>query len=359
MRRFVLFILLSALWCACGSGGSVADGGIADSDIDPTDDASTDGGLVPDLSGSTDSDFDGLPNDFETLYGLDPFHDDSDGDGTLDGDEDDDGDGLTALQEWSAWQTDPIERTKPSPNHKDLLVEVDYQVGFAPSQTTVDTFLDAFSEVLVSNPDGNGGINAHIYFDEVDLPASDFAEGSIARRSYFQSHGPTNLGSGIHVPQMVHVMFVRGYGNANVGGQAISAPGESVERTGVMVYSGNLNDLSPVCTSDPYPPGVSAEEAITSTFIHEVGHLLQLGHDTTAGGGVNAYNIMVSSTELGGSCQGLKQRTRGVENPLDVTLGASLLGAPRFSQDAAALMKLTNKLSVETSEFEVAGGYTM
>lgn len=85
-----------------------------------------------------------------------------------------------------------------------------------------------------------------------------------------------------------------------------------------------------------------------STLIHEVGHLLQLGHDTSKNGGVNPYNIM--ATDLG-SCTGLKKRTRGVGNT-DPALGATTGAAPRFSKTAAKLIKLTNKISVETGALE-------
>ncbi len=46
-----------------------------------------------------DIDGDGLSNEFEQMYNLDPYSPDSDGDGILDGDEDDDGDGLTNFEE--------------------------------------------------------------------------------------------------------------------------------------------------------------------------------------------------------------------------------------------------------------------
>lgn len=47
------------------------------------------------IRGAPDTDLDGIPDAVELLLGLDPFNTDSDGDGTLDGDEDSDGDGIT------------------------------------------------------------------------------------------------------------------------------------------------------------------------------------------------------------------------------------------------------------------------
>jgi hypothetical protein len=46
-----------------------------------------------------DTDMDGLPDDVELVLGLDPMSVDTDGNGTLDGDEDADGDGLTNREE--------------------------------------------------------------------------------------------------------------------------------------------------------------------------------------------------------------------------------------------------------------------
>ncbi|MDP7610438.1 MAG: hypothetical protein QGH19_01575, partial [Candidatus Woesearchaeota archaeon] len=55
-----------------------------------------------------DSDSDGLPNDWEILYDLDPNNKDSNGNGILDPDEDLDDDGLTNLEEWeSKYAIDP------------------------------------------------------------------------------------------------------------------------------------------------------------------------------------------------------------------------------------------------------------
>jgi len=58
------------------------------------------------LPGLDDDDNDGLANNWEIFYGLEPDDNDSDGDMTLDGDETEDGDNLTNLQEQAAG-TDP------------------------------------------------------------------------------------------------------------------------------------------------------------------------------------------------------------------------------------------------------------
>ena len=81
------------------------------------------------------------------------------------------------------------------------------------------------------------------------------------------------------------------------------------------------------------------------TIAHEIGHALQLGHDTEVNDGINEYNIM--SVPQG--CVDTRSRAHGVGND-DETLGnTEAVSAPRFSLDAVLLMDLEDKLSVDTS----------
>ena len=324
---------------ADGSGAADSGAG-ADTGIDPT----------------KDSDGDGLPDAFEVLFSaFDPNKADSDGDGVKDGDEDDDGDNLTAAQEWLVHQaTARRSGTPPSPMHKDLLIEVDYQVNAQPAAAVLDAAIAALAAADVQNPDGKKGISAHIFVDEKNLSAQPMQEALSSRLDYLGAHGVMNSHGAIDA-EMIHVIFVNERpGSPNRGGDTVASSQSSPAKAGSLIYVGNLNKIFPTCTN-PDPPQVSVQEAITSTFIHEIGHLLQLGHDTTAGGSVNSYNIM--STDLG-DCGALKQRTRGVGNT-DPSLGATTSAAPRFSSAAAKLIKLTNKISVEANKFEVSGGYEM
>ncbi len=318
-----------------------------------------DGGLQRDgpyIDPQQDSDGDSLPDGFEILFaGFNKGLADTDGDKVLDADEDEDGDGIPARAEWAAWQGSAASGGKPSPLHKDLFVELDYQQSAAPTSALLQAAVQAFAAVDLTNPDGVRGINLHVFFDEQGLPDTAMQSGLSARLDYLGGHGPKNI-SGAHVAEMVHVILATDRPDEpNRGGDTIASSSVSAEKAGVLLYLGNLRKLFPTCTN-PDPPQVSVDEALLSTFVHELGHTLQLGHDTEAGGGVNAYNIM--STDMG-KCEQLKERTRGIGNS-DPALGATQAsGGPRFSRAAAALMKLRNKLSVEANAFETAGGYEM
>lgn len=310
---------------------------------------------APPVDPKKDSDGDGLPDSFETLGGLDPSKPDSDGDGTPDGAEDDDGDGLTAAEEWAAWNGAPVEWQKPSLKHKDLLVELDYQAGKAPPAAVLAEAIEAFAAADVSNPDGAPGIALHIFVDEKDLPVQNMTDDLNARLSYLGAHGPKAI-TGKHAAKMVHVIFAA----ANTvytsrGGDTVASTSQTAEKAGVLLYVDNLSKIFPVCAL-PGTTKISLDEGLTSTLVHELGHTLQLGHDTSAGGGVNAYNVM--STDLG-ECDLLHKRTRGTGNQ-DPTLGATeKSGGPRFSKAAAALFKLKSKISVETNKFDTGNGYEM
>ncbi len=310
---------------------------------------------APPVDPSKDSDGDGLPDSFEKLFGLDPAKQDSDGDGTPDGAEDEDGDGLTAAEEWAAWSGAPVEWQKPSPKHKDLLVELDYQVGKAPSAAVLAEAIEAYAAADVSNPDGTPGIALHVFIDEKDLPVQNLTDDLNQRLTYIGAHGPKNV-TGKHAAKMIHVIFAA----ANTvytsrGGDTVAASSQSAEKAGVLVYVDNLSKIFPVCAL-PGTTKISLEEGITSTFVHEVGHTLQLGHDTAVGGSVNPYNVM--STDLG-ECDLLHKRTRGTGNQ-DPALGATEKnGGPRFSKAAAALIKLKSKIGVETNKFDTGSGYEM
>jgi hypothetical protein len=94
--------------------------------------------------------------------------------------QDNDGDGLSDLWEVKGIDYDSdgtVDLDLPAlgakPNHKDLFVEIDAMTGMEPNQIVRDKVIAAFAAVpnaLVNNPDGKDGITLHIELDEVNIP---------------------------------------------------------------------------------------------------------------------------------------------------------------------------------------------
>ncbi|MCA9664231.1 MAG: hypothetical protein KC503_01550 [Myxococcales bacterium] len=326
---------------ADGPGADLGDGPPAADTIDPT----------------LDSDGDGLPDVFENQFAsLDAHKADSDGDGIGDADEDDDKDGLTAAEELAARVALGTMQSGPGPETRDLLVEVDYQVGRAPSKALLDGVAAAYRAVDLVNIDGSRGVNVYFFIDERDLPVANMPSSLGGRGDYLRNHGPKNL-KGAHVAKMLHLIFASERPDASSrGGETVGESQRPPADAGVLIYGGNLDKIFPVCGA-PSSAAVSVDEALLSTTIHELGHTLQLGHDTSVGGGVNPYNIMATSLP---TCDDLKKRTRGVGNTNPALGAIESVGAPRFSTAAAKLMRFDKKLSVEVSQLDDGDdGYEM
>jgi hypothetical protein len=112
----------------------------------------------------------------------------------------------------------------------------------------------------------------------------------------------------------------------------------------VFVYADVIDGLHPNC-GRPERPAITFEEALAATMTHELGHTLQLGHDTDTNGGKNCYNIM----SVPSSCDEAHQRVRGLGNSDDRLGNTEAISAPRFSEDAIDIMKLDAILSVDTA----------
>jgi hypothetical protein len=141
------------------------------------------------------------------------------------------------------------------------------------------------------------------------------------------------------------------------GGEIVADTGGDIDQSGVFVYYDAIDALHPSCARpvDPILPDITTAEALAATFAHEVGHTLQLGHDTGVGGSINYFNLM----SVPAGCSHAQMRIHGDGNS-DPELGSTVeVFAPRFSQSAANLMDFDRIISVDTATFDQQDGYEM
>jgi hypothetical protein len=312
-----------------------------------------------------DTDGDGLDDLWELAADdsslLDWTNPDSDGDGTNDGLEDYDGDNLTNLEEFAASRLTAHNPEKsPHPLRRDLLVELDAMEGRTPDSPALDEVAAAYKALPLENADGTTGVSVHFYFDEMDIPAQDFDGSFPQRNSFLRNHGP-QMDDGQTPPlpldKMIHVVVAARRTDIQDRGGEVVTHDDNPEAAGVILYHDVIYDLFPMCERpvDPILPPITPEEMIAATLVHEMGHTLQLGHDTGAGGGINYFNIMSVPT----SCDEAHMRMHGTGNQNPALGNTESVSAPRFSDSAAALMNFSNKLSVEAAVMEDDDGHEM
>ncbi|MDF1562916.1 MAG: hypothetical protein P1V51_07720 [Deltaproteobacteria bacterium] len=376
IRTGPLSIALAALLLlpACGpegggdDGGSgmdnpwVRDGGAPDGSSDGglPDGSSDGGGLTP----GVDSDGDGLDDVWEDAAGMPGVLDwdlaDTDGDGTPDGDEDPDGDGLTNLEEFALSRlTSSPAGHAPDPTRIDLVVELDAMDARALSDAILAEAVAAYDAAPLVNQLGVEGIGLTIYRDQESIPVRAFDGAFAPRHALLADNGP-RFGDQADPPipygKLIHVVVATQRTDLPTrGGEVVTDGNDVLTNTGVILYPDALAPLHPACDGLGDPP-ITLDEAITATFVHELGHTLMLGHETDLNGGVNDYNIMA----VPGSCGEAQRRFHGLGNT-DPDLGnTEAVAAPRFSVEAAALMDFTQILSVHRATMGGGGdGFEM
>ncbi len=205
---------------------------------------------------------------------------DSDGDGLLDLWEtqglDINGDGTVDLN-LPAMGADPM--------HKDVFVEVDAMTGRAPSLATLNRVVQAFAAVpnnLVNNPDGQNGINLHVTLDETNIP-----------RVAWTLATPNPTWPQIETNAWTQFDAVK-QGRFGTAGQRVSSNWTNIRAALLRVFryavfadnyeAGGSSGLAELPGNDfmvtlgawPTPGGTADQQA--GTFMHELGHTLNLRH---------------------------------------------------------------------------------
>ncbi len=327
-------------------------------DHDAGDDAAFDAASdAADPNGDTDGD--GLPDAWEIAADdpdlLDWNQWDSDGNGVDDGDEDYDGDGLTNLEELAAARLTSVPAgVVPDPFRVDILVELDAMAGCDLPDGVLEEASAAYADLPTAGVSGRVGVGLIFYRDEEEIPAVELADND-ALRGFLVDHGPSFTDAEdppIPYDQMVHVASVTlRTGTPDTPATTVFVTGGGdIEETGAAVFVDAIESTHPACAGD-----ITVELAEAAGLIHEIGHLLQLGHDTDVGGGIDHYNIM----SLAANCFEASERYFGTGND-DESLGATeAVGGSRFSWAAADLMQFDYKLSVDTSVMVDTDGVEM
>ena len=294
-----------------------------------------------------DTDADGLLDDWEAMHpAFDPSNPDSDHDGIPDGAEDDDQDQLSARQEWlsSSLASFP-EMVPPRFDQSTVLVELDFMEGFAVEELSLEIARNAFAAI---------DIDLRFFVDECNIDFALFDGSFEQRQDFFEDHQALNVPTEI-AASLIHVMFAaRQLDRPFRPAEAISDGGGITNRSGVFIYLEPILDAHPRCGGTG-APSLKIFEAVGGALVHELGHTLQLGHDTELNGGINFYNVMSQTS----SCLEAQRRHRGLGNRNPDLGSTEAVGRPRFSTAARGLMDLRARLSVDTGRLVNGTGYDM
>ena len=228
--------------------------------------------------------------------------------------DDSDGDGLSDLWEMEGYTAPngeyvPLHQMGADPNHKDIFVDVDYMHGDAfnifgtlltfdhrPICAALDEIKATFAAAPVDNPDGTTGINLHIrvaQHADCSSPSVtsrvDFAPvlGSLdAASSYLWVAPPDSSvphfddlkgAPGIFPEELGYAVHYCVFAHYIAGSQTGISRG--LDAGDFIVSLGSVMDIESALAGTPAGSTVTPNpETQAGTFIHELGHNLDLGH---------------------------------------------------------------------------------
>ena len=219
---------------------------------------------------------------------------------------DTDGDGLSDSVETNGYDADGDGRPEvdykkmgANPYHKDVFVEMDYMPGELASEEELDRIVQSFADLNVTNPDGRAGVNLHL-------------DAGSARSAKY------NLGGGNEVPHQMLTNNMKSSGElANIRARNFDSARYN-SGFDYMIWgdyyvdnkTGNRNSSgvgllgSPgfmVTVGKTYWEGANSDIRV-GTFIHELGHNLNLKHGGTDefNGKPQYYSVMNYNYQLTG-----------------------------------------------------------
>lgn len=249
---------------------------------------------------SSDSDGDGLTDAEEATLRTQVNNPDTDGDGLLDGWE---VHGVNGLD---------LQALGASPLHKDIFVEMDFMErasatnGFAPDNQVLDTIVSVFKKAPVLNPDGRKGINIHLERGNKVPLDSDLNPYLIEFNTIKATHF-----SPAKAPVYHYMIWADGYGGGSSSGVSMDIP-----HSDFLVTLGKWNGGA----------GGTNPQKI-GTFIHELGHNLNLTH----GGGPNDH-VNFKPNHL--SVMNYTYQTRGVTRGNQQFFDYQRFALPRLTEAA-------------------------
>ena len=219
---------------------------------------------------------------------------------------DTDGDGLSDSVEINGYDADGDGRPEvdykkmgANPYHKDVFVEMDYMPGELASEEELDRIVQSFADLNVTNPDGRAGVNLHL-------------DAGSARSAKY------NLGGGNQVPHQMLSNDMESSGEwANIRARNFDSARYN-SGFDYMIWgdyyvdnkTGNRNSSGVGLVGSPgfmvtvgktYWEGANSDIRV-GTFIHELGHNLNLKHGGTDefNGKPQYYSVMNYNYQLTG-----------------------------------------------------------